>query len=65
MAVFTIKYLNVLKPVGDSHHDIKRAQEEDKVEVGIIIDGCLLLIVDHILAWTSFLLIVVLWKEKK
>lgn len=55
--------LNLLKPVGDGHHDIKRAQEEDKVEVGVVVNGFLPLIVDHILTWTTFLLIVVLWRN--
>lgn len=35
----------VMKPVGDSHHDVERSQEEDKMEVGVAVDGCLSLII--------------------
>lgn len=49
---------HLLKPVGNRHHDIKRSQEEDKVKVRVAIDSCLSLVIHHVLACTSFLLII-------
>lgn len=49
----------LLEPVGDGHHDVEGSQEEDKMEVGIAVDGPLSLIVHHILAWPGLLLIIV------
>lgn len=39
-------YSYLLKPVGDSHHDIQRPKEEHKVEVGIAVHGALNLIIN-------------------
>lgn len=36
----------LLEPVGDGHHHIEGSQEEHKVEIGIGVDGALLLIVN-------------------
>lgn len=36
----------VVEPVGDGHHHIEGSQEEHKVEIGIGVDGALLLIVN-------------------
>lgn len=55
---------HLLKPVGDSHHDVERAQKEDKVEVGVGVDGSFLFIIYHVLTRTSFFLIVFLWKTQ-
>lgn len=49
----------LLEPVGDGHHDVEGSQEEDKMEVGVAVDGPLSLIVHHILAWPGLLLIIV------
>lgn len=51
---------NLLKPIGDGHHDVEGAQEEDKMEVGVAVDGSLFLVVDHVLASAGLLFIVVL-----
>lgn len=54
-----------LEPVGDRHHDIERSQEEDKMEVGVAVDGPLPLVVHHILARAGLLLIIVVLKKEK
>lgn len=41
---------HLLKPVGDGHHDIQGAKEEDKVKEGVTVDGSLSLVIHHILA---------------
>lgn len=50
----------IMEPVGESHHDVKRTQEEDKVEVVIFIDGPFLLIVDYTLSRGGLLLVIIL-----
>lgn len=49
-----------MEPVGDGHHDVQGSQEEDEMEVGVAVDGPLSLIIDHVLAWTGLLLIIVI-----
>ena len=53
-----------LEPVCDGHHDIEGAQEEDKMEVGVAVDGPLLLVVHYVLTPPALLLVVVVWKRK-
>lgn len=47
----------LLEPVGDGHHDIEGPQEEDKVEIGVAVDGCLPLVIHHVLARAGLLLV--------
>lgn len=49
-----------LEPICDRHHDIERAKEEDKMEVGIAVDGALFLIINYILSSSSLLLLAVI-----
>lgn len=56
---------HLLEPVGDRHHYIERSQEEDKMEVRVAVDGTLPLVIQHILAWASLLLIIVILKKEK
>lgn len=52
----------LLEPVGDGHHDVEGSKEEDKMEVGIAVDGSLSLIICHVLASTGLLLIIIIYK---
>lgn len=40
----------IMEPVGDGHHDVEGSQEEDKMEVGVAVDGSLSLIIHYVLA---------------
>lgn len=46
-----------LEPISNGHHDVEGAEEEDKVEVGVAVDGAVLLVVADILTTTRFLLL--------
>lgn len=41
--------MDLLEPVCGGHHDVERAEEEDKVEVCVAVDGALFLIIINIL----------------
>lgn len=58
----TFLFYHLLEPVGDGHHDVEGSQEEDKMEVGVAVDGSLSLIIHHVLASTGLLLIIVIYK---
>lgn len=36
-----------LEPAGQGHHHVEGRQQEDKVEIGVAVDGALLLVVDN------------------
>lgn len=55
---------HLLEPVGDRHHYVEGSQEEDKMEVWVAVDGSLPLVIQHVLAWTGLLLIIVILKEE-
>lgn len=50
---------DLLEPVCDRHHDVERAKEEDKMEVGIAVDSAFFLIIKDILSPCSPLLLIV------
>lgn len=49
-----------MEPVGDGHHDVQGSQEEDRMEVGVAVDGSFSLIIRHVLASTSVVLLTVI-----
>lgn len=46
-----------LEPAGQGHHHVERSQQEDKMEIGVAVDGAFLLIIDDPGAFLDILLL--------
>lgn len=58
----------IMEPAGQGHHHVERSQQEDKMEIGVAVDGAFLLIIDDPGAFLDILLlfsVLSIWTKAK